>query len=197
VIDTFLLNNFSALVLFDTSASHSFISRVFLDRNKIPTESINTHIRISSPEGELVAAYGCWRLSLSIGAHSFPTSLIVLESQGLDVILGMNWMTEYEGIIDCVKRAITLTTPEKKRIRFYSTFELKGSKVNSLKGVSLEDVRFVKEYPDVFLEELPGMPSDRDVKFLIDLMPGTGPIAKRPYKMDVDELKELKKQLRE
>jgi hypothetical protein len=55
----------------------------------------------------------------------------------------------------------------------------------------------VREYPDVFLEELPGMPSDRDVEFLIDLLPGTGPIAKRPYKMDVDELKELKKQLRE
>jgi hypothetical protein len=106
-------------------------------------------------------------------------------------------MTEYEGIIDCVKRAITLTTPEKKCIRFNSTFELKRSKVNSLKGVSLEDVRVVKEYLDVFLEELPGMPPDRDVEFLIELMPRTGPIAKRPYNMDVDELKELKKQLRE
>jgi hypothetical protein len=61
-----------------------------VDRNKIPMESINTPIRISSPGGELVAVYGCRRLSLSIGAHIFPTSLIVLESQGLDVILGMN-----------------------------------------------------------------------------------------------------------
>ena len=61
----------------------------------------------------------------------------------------------------------------------------------------MEEVPIVKEYPDVFPEELPGMPPDRDIEFLIDLMPGTGPIAKRPYKMDVDELKELKKQLRE
>ena len=52
----------------------------------------------------------------------------------------------------------------------------------------------VKEYPDVFPEELPGMPPDRDVEFLIELKPGTGPIAKRPYPMAVDELKELKKQ---
>jgi hypothetical protein len=88
-----------------------------------------------------------------------------------------------------------LTTPEKKRIRFKSTFELKGSKVNSLKGVGMEEVHIVKEYPDVFPEELPGMPPDRDIKFLIDLMPGAGPISKRPYKMDVEELKELKKQL--
>jgi hypothetical protein len=49
----------------------------------------------------------------------------------------------------------------------------------------------VKDYPDVFPEELTGTSSDRDVKFLINLIPGTGPIAKRPYKMDVDELKEL------
>ncbi len=106
-------------------------------------------------------------------------------------------MTAYGGIIDCTKKTVTLTTPEKKRIRFNSTFELKGSKVNSLKGVSLEDVPVVREYPDVFPEELPGLPPDRDVEFLIELLPGTGPIAKRPYKMDVDELKELKKQLKE
>src|SRR3954471_19102704 len=58
-------------------------------------------------------------------------------------------------------------------------------------------VPIVSEYPDVFPEELPGMPPDRDVEFLIDLLPGSGPIAKRPYKMSVDELKELKKQVRE
>jgi hypothetical protein len=94
VIGTFLLNNFSALVLFDTGASHSFISRVFVDRNKIPTSTINRPIKINSPGGEMIATYGCPHLTLEIGAHSFPTSLIVLESQGLDIILGMNWMTE-------------------------------------------------------------------------------------------------------
>jgi hypothetical protein len=51
----------------------------------------------------------------------------------------------------------------------------------------------VRDYPDVFPEELPGMPPDRDVEFIIDLLPGTGPIAKRPYHMLVDELAELKK----
>jgi hypothetical protein len=95
-------------------------------------------------------------------------------------------MTTYEGVIECAKRAVMLTTPEKKRIRFKSTFELKGSKVNSLKGVSTEEVHIVKEYPYVFQEELAGMPPDRDIEFLIDLMPGAGPISKRPYKMDVE-----------
>ena len=196
VIGTFRINSFSALVLFDTDASHSFISRAFVDRNKIPTESLGKPIKVSSPGGEMIVALGCHQLVLMIGKHTFPTDLFVLESQGLDVILGMDWMTIYKGIIDCVNWAITLTTPENKRIRFKSTFELKGSKVNSLKGVSLDMVPIVKEYPDVFPQELPGMPPDRDVEFLIDLLPGTGPIAKRPYKISVDELKELKKQLK-
>jgi hypothetical protein len=109
----------------------------------------------------------------------------------------MDWMIAFEGVIDVAKRIVTLTTPEKKRIRFKSTFELKGSKVNSLKGVSLDEVLVIKEYPDVFPEELLGMPPDRNVKFIIDLLPRIGPIAKRPYKMDIDELKVLKKQLKE
>ena len=55
----------------------------------------------------------------------------------------------------------------------------------------------VRDYPNVFPKELPGMPPDRDVEFIIDLLPGIGPIAKRPYRMSVDELAKLKKQLDE
>src|SRR4051812_16526687 len=105
----------------------------------------------------------------------------------------MDWMTKYEGVLDCANHTVTLTTPDNKRIRFKSNFESKGSKLNSLKGVSIDSVLIVREYPDVFPEELPGMPLDRDVEFLIDLLPGCGPIAKRPYKMSADELKELNK----
>ena len=59
------------------------------------------------------------------------------------------------------------------------------------------NIRVVRDFPDVFPEELPGMPPDREVEFVIDLLPGTAPISKRPYKMSVEELKELKKQLTE
>jgi hypothetical protein len=57
----------------------------------------------------------------------------------------------------------------------------------------LEEVPVVDEYPDIFPEELPGMPPDRDVEFVIDFIPGTPPIAKRPYRMATLELAELKK----
>src|SRR6266498_3165154 len=66
-----------------------------------------------------------------------------------------------------------------------------------MEEVPLEEVPVVCEYPNVFPYELPGMPPDRDVEFIIDLLPGTAPIAKRPYRMPADELAELKEQLRE
>ena len=69
--------------------------------------------------------------------------------------------------------------------------------VFSMDVKSLEGVPVVNEYPDVFPDELPGMPPDRDIEFSIDLVPGTSPIAKRPYRMAASELAELKKQLEE
>jgi hypothetical protein len=61
----------------------------------------------------------------------------------------------------------------------------------------MEGIRVVSEYPDVFPDDLPGMPPERDIEFIIDLLPCTAPIAKRPYRMSVGELEELKKQLKE
>jgi hypothetical protein len=67
--------------------------------------------------------------------------------------------------------------------------------VNQLEEKSLEHIRIVCEYPDVFPEELPSMPPDRDIEFSIELLPGTTPISKRAYRMDVKDLIELKKQI--
>ena len=69
--------------------------------------------------------------------------------------------------------------------------------MNSLSGVVQEEVPVVRDFPDVFPEELPGMPPDRDIEFLIELLPGTGPISKRPYRMPAKDLEEIKKQIKE
>jgi hypothetical protein len=71
------------------------------------------------------------------------------------------------------------------------------SKLNQTKAIALEDIRVVQDFPDVFPKELPGMPPDHDIEFLIELLPGTRPISKRPYRMPVNELVELKKQIAE
>ena len=69
--------------------------------------------------------------------------------------------------------------------------------MNSLSGVVQEEVPVVKDFPDVFPEELPGMPPDRDIKFLIELLPGTRTISKRPYRMPAKDLEEIKTQIKE
>jgi hypothetical protein len=69
------------------------------------------------------------------------------------------------------------------------------SKLNQTKAIALEDIRVVQDYPDIFPEELSGMPPDHDIEFLMELLPGTPPISKRSYRMPVNELVELKKQI--
>ena len=89
VIGKFLVKSFTALVLFDTGASHSYISREFVDKYKLPTKVLRTHMLVSSLGAEYMASHGCFQVPLSIGRHVFPSDLIILESQGWDVILGM------------------------------------------------------------------------------------------------------------
>jgi hypothetical protein len=69
--------------------------------------------------------------------------------------------------------------------------------LNQTKAIALEDITVVQEYSDVFLEELLSMLPDRDIEFLIELLPGAPPISRRPYRMPVNELVELKKQIAE
>ena len=100
-----------------------------------------------------MASRWCDQIPLTIGTHVFPSDLIILESQGLDVILGMDWMSKYGGSIDCASKSIYLTTPEGKRIKYVSRHVPRSSQVNTLTGVVQEEVPVVKDYPDVFPEE--------------------------------------------
>jgi hypothetical protein len=110
----------------------------------------------------------------------------------------MGWLTKYNAVIHCSKRSVVLTSQEGERFEFVATLpSATDCAVNQLKASSMEDIRVVSEYPDVFPDDLPGMPPECDIEFIKDLLPGTTPIAKRPYRMSVGELEELKKQLKE
>ena len=86
VVRKFLINAFTSLFLFDTNASHSFISRGFVDKYKLPTQALRSPMLVTLPGAEYMASLWCDRLPLRIGNYVFPSDLIVLESQGLDVI---------------------------------------------------------------------------------------------------------------
>ena len=113
------------------------------------------------------------------------------------MILGMDWLGKHKGTISCGDRTVTLVNHKGKQVTCQPQGPKPKTMVCNMETLTLEDVPVICEYPDVFSEELPGMPPDRDIEFIIDLIPGTGPIAKRPYRMAIDELKELKEQLQE
>jgi len=93
---------------------------------------------------------------------------------------------------------VLLTSPAGERFEFFATTPTPADcTVNQMKAALIEDIRIACEYSDVFPDDLPGMPPERDIEFIIDLLPGTAPIAKRPYRMSAGELEELKKQLKE
>jgi hypothetical protein len=138
----------------------------------------------------------CKQVPVEILGVPFQAELIVLGAQGLEVILGMDWMTKYQGHIDCAQKSITLTNDEGIQVKYTATIpSSRAFCKKSVSGPTIDLVPIVCEYPDVFPEELPGMPPDRDIEFIIELMPGTTPIAQRPYRMNPQELIELKRQL--
>jgi hypothetical protein len=108
----------------------------------------------------------------------------------------MDWLSKYDGVIQCTRKAVKLTKKDGTSAEFVAMVQSdQDSVLNQTKAIVLEDIKVVREYLDVFPIELPGMPPDRDIEFLIELLPGMPPIYKRPYRMPINELVELKKQI--
>jgi hypothetical protein len=145
----------------------------------------------------------CPKMNLKIWGADFVANLIVLESKGIDVILGMDWLSKHKVLIDCTKKSVKLTNPDGKELEFIAKLVVtaKGvasrAKVNQLDVSHGSEVPVVNEFPDVFPEELLGMPPDRDIKFVIELKPGTALIYKTPFRMTTPELAELKEHIKE
>ncbi|WVZ97937.1 LOW QUALITY PROTEIN: hypothetical protein U9M48_043436 [Paspalum notatum var. saurae] len=124
------------------------------------------------------------------------SNLIVLESKGLDIILGMDWLSKYNGVIDCAKKRVSVRGPGGEIVEYQAVpSNAPEAHLNQINAVA--EIKVVNEFPDVFPEELPGMPPDREIEFVIELVLGTAPIYKRPYRMDANQLAELKDQIQE
>jgi hypothetical protein len=115
----------------------------------------------------------------------------------------MDLLSKYKVVINCAKKSVKLTTPEGKEMEFVvkPMVTAKGVanrvKVNQLDASQGSEVPVVNEFPGVLSKELPGMPPDRDIEFVIELKPGTTPIYKTPYRMATPELAELKEHIKE
>jgi hypothetical protein len=120
------------------------------------------------------------------------TATSSVQSSSKEPAVSSHWLSKYDVVIQCARKAVKLTKKDGTSVEFVAMVQSgSDSKLNQTKAIALEDIRVVQDFPNVFLEELPGMPPDRDVEFLIELLPGTPPISRRTYRMPVNELVEL------
>jgi hypothetical protein len=95
----FLANSHPATILFDFGASHSFISSSFVAKDSLPIATMKLTILVSSPGAEMRTKHICPAISITIRGVDFPSNLILLDSNGIDIILGMEWLSKYDGVI--------------------------------------------------------------------------------------------------
>jgi hypothetical protein len=112
----FSVNSTTAIVLFDSGASHSFISAAYVERHNIPVAMLKCRMIVSSPGGDMPPRQVCLKVKINLRGVEFNTNLIVIDSKGIDVILGMDWMSKQKALIDCAKKAVKLTTEDGQEI---------------------------------------------------------------------------------
>jgi hypothetical protein len=108
VLGMFLVNSVSVRVLFDSGASHSFVTKLFVDKSGLQPTPMKHAMLVQIPGSTTRAERNCLAVPIEIHGIAFLANLIVLGTKGLEVVLGMNWMSQHQGIIDCAKKTITM-----------------------------------------------------------------------------------------
>jgi hypothetical protein len=193
---TFFLNGRPILILFDYGASHNFMSSICATKAKLSLVASRMPYMISTLGCRVDADWLVHRAPLNLAERVFETDLIVLNGQGLDVILGMSWMKWHKATLDISAQLVHLDSPVYGKVILHlPAISHINVFLHHMVELKLEDIHVVHEFLDMFLDDLPRMPLERAIKFKIELQPGIAPIAKAPYKMSPVEMKELKIQL--
>ena len=125
---------------------------------------------ISTPGSKVASNQIVQNAPLSLGSKTVPTNLILLPLEGMDIILGMEWMKRHGVLLDISSWAIEINSPTHGHsVLYLPHHQCHNSCAYAMKDIRLEDIPVVCEYADVFLDDLPGMPPDRDIEFVIEL----------------------------
>nr|GEZ44145.1 putative reverse transcriptase domain-containing protein [Tanacetum cinerariifolium] len=189
IMGTLFIYGHAVFVLFDTGATHSVISSAFASRITTTPTLLDHVVCISTPMQDSVRITHVYRnLPLQFDDKIRAINAFPLDMCEFDIILGMDWLIEHHDTIDF----------HSYRVIFDDIHAPEYTYHGSLPGKSMQIISALQaQFPDVFPDELPGIPPVREVKFNIELIPGAEPISKAPYRMAPVELKELKDQLQE
>jgi hypothetical protein len=217
VSGTLPISSSRALVLFDSGATHSFVSYFFAKASCLEPEALDINLAVATLIGSTILCTSVVKnCPILVEGHVMPGNLVVFEMSGFDIILGMDWLSKYHACVDCFCKEIVFKPPKATEFKIQgdrNTGALKLiSAIQATKllrsgcsrylacvteeklGCRIEEIPIVREFVDVFPEELPGIPPHREIEFTINLLPDTVPISKAPYRMAPLELKELKDQ---
>ncbi|KAJ9564648.1 hypothetical protein OSB04_000614 [Centaurea solstitialis] len=219
----FPVNSKPALVLFDTGATWSYVSHRFCKDFQIELGKLDRPVKVDVAAEEVHVLESVYRgCTIDIFGVQFSINLIPVPMNGIDVVVGIDWMFPNRATTDVAGQLVRIQNPSGGELIVYG----KGRRVSTLfcsvakaqkyfqrggsgflayvmadqteeRKLTVAEVPVVSEYPDVFPEDLPGLPPDRQVEFGIDLVPGAAPIARAPYRLAPPELQELSDQLQE
>nr|GEW91468.1 putative reverse transcriptase domain-containing protein [Tanacetum cinerariifolium] len=228
ITGTFPLNNRYATILFDTGADRIFVSTTFSALIDITPTTLENHYDVELADGKIIGVNiiirGC---TLNFMNHPFNIDPMPVPLGSFDVIIGMDWLTKYHGVIICDEKIVRVpfrremlifqgsgnNQREESRLNIIlctkaKEYLSKGCDVflahittkegkDKSEGKRLEDVPIVRDFPEVFPKDLSGIPPARQVEFQIDLVPGATPVVWAPYWLAPSEMKELAEQLQE
>ncbi|KAI3802804.1 hypothetical protein L1987_30947 [Smallanthus sonchifolius] len=221
VTGTFLINDHYASILFDTGADKSFVSSEFSPLLGIKPIMLTSKYTIELADGKLIETdkviQGC---TLNLADHPFVIDLLPVTLGSFDIVIGMDWLSKNRAEIVCREKIVRIPLPNGETLSIQG--ERSGTTLRIItcmkarkclrKGYhailahviekpteerKVEDIPIVRDYPEVFPEDLPGLPPPRQVEFRIDLVPGAAPIARSPYRLAPSEMQELSNQLQE
>ncbi|XP_052117673.1 uncharacterized protein LOC107489254 [Arachis duranensis] len=208
-----LIGDKSSVALYDTGASHSFISFAKVEELGLKVSELPFDLHVHTPHQTIMTRSSCRQVGFKLEGRDFVHDLICLPMVGLEMILGFDWLSKNRILLDCFERTIRFM-PEGENgavvatgyylnsvMVHYSGEECQGYillAANALGDAqNLDQIPVVRDFPEVFPEDIPEFPPQREIEFTIELVPGARPVSIAPYRMAPIELAELKTQLEE
>ncbi|GJU54906.1 putative reverse transcriptase domain-containing protein [Tanacetum coccineum] len=201
ITGTFLLNDHYASILFDSGAERSFVSPEFTQFINIASAALNTSFEVELADGKIVSTNtvlcGC---TLALFSHVFKIDLIPTRLGSVDVIVWMDWLSYHRDVIVCYEKIVHIPLLNGEILKIQGERPKKDSRSHSCIKADekkLDDVCIVCDFPEVFPDDLSGLPPVRKIEFHVDLIPGALLVVKSPYRLAPLEMLELSNQLKE
>ncbi|XP_025628276.1 uncharacterized protein [Arachis hypogaea] len=203
-----LIGDKTLVALNDTGASHLFILFAKVEKLGLKVSELPFDLHVHTPHQIVMTRSGCRQVGFKLEGRDFVHDLICLPMIGLEMIFGFDWLSKNQVLLDCFERSIWFMLEGKNRavvatgyylnsvMVHYSRKECQGYilfAANALGDAqNLDQIPVVKDFLEVFPEDIPEFPPQKEIEFAIELVPRAGPVSIAPYRMAPIELAELK-----